>query len=433
MNRPAVATDGAAFPRACTLADIGIPSSPAFATPPHWQVVPIGHLARVTRGASPRPIDNPGWFDAESGTGWLRIADVTAAGKYLLTTKQDLSAAGIAHSRFVPSGNLVMSICATVGRPIITAKDVCIHDGFVVFGNLKAEIEYVYYVLSGMETTWSDRGQTGSQMNLNTDIIKSAAIPVPPSDEQRAISKALSAVDGLLQALEMLITKKLAVKQATIQQFLTGKTRLPGFDSKWRTAPLGEVAGIVSGATPDTMNAAYWDGTVPWCTPTDITSTQGKYLTATDRNITTAGLTSCPASLLPIGALLLCTRATIGEVKIATFAVCTNQGFKSLIPKDCVSNEFLYYLLVTLKPRLTRLATGSTFGEIGKRDIASVEVTLPRLDEQRAIADVLSDMDAEIVALEQRFDKTRAIKQAMMQQLLTGRVRLVEPVAIAAP
>ena len=76
---------------------------------------------------------------------------------------------------------------------------------------------------------------------------------------------------------------------------------------------------------------------------------------------------------------------------------------------------------------MTRLATGSTFGEIGKRDIASIEVTLPPLDEQRAIAEVLSDMDAEIVALEQRLDKTRAIKQGMMQQLLTGRVRLVEP------
>ena len=132
MSRPAVATEGTAFPRACTPVDASVPSSLAFTAPPDWQVARIGRLARVTPGASPRPIDNPAWFDAESGIGWLRIADVTTAGKYLRTTKQDLSAAGMANSRFVPSGNLVMSICATVGRPIITGKDVCIHDGFVV-------------------------------------------------------------------------------------------------------------------------------------------------------------------------------------------------------------------------------------------------------------------------------------------------------------
>lgn len=275
-------------------------------------------------------------------------------------------------------------------------------------------------------------GQT--MASLNTRILEGLRVAFPPLPEQRAVVDVLSDVDGLLQALETLTAKKQAVKRAAMQRLLSGKTRLPGFDGKWRTASLQEVAEITSGATPDTMNAAYWNGTVPWCTPTDITSTRGKYLTATNRNITTAGLASCPASLLPAGALLLCTRATIGEVKIATFAVCTNQGFKSLTPKDCVSSEFLYYLLVTLKPRLARLATGSTFGEIGKRDIASIEVALPPREEQCAIADVLSDVDAEIAALEQRLDKTRAVKRGMMQQLLTGRLRLVEPeVAATAP
>lgn len=268
---------------------------------------------------------------------------------------------------------------------------------------------------------------------LNRNDVHRHLVQVPPLLEQRAIAEALSDVGGLLHALETLIAKKQAIKQAAVQQLLTGKARLPGFDRKWRTVSLGEVSEIASGATPNTMNAAYWDGTVPWCTPTDITSTQGKYLTATNRNITAVGLANCPASLLPVGALLLCTRATIGEARIATFAVCTNQGFKSLIPKNCISNEFLYYLLVTLKPRLIRLANGSTFGEIGKRDIASIEMTLPLLDEQRAIADVLSDMDAEIAALERRVDKTRAVKQGVMQQLLTGRVRLVERQVTATP
>ena len=138
---------------------------------------------------------------------------------------------------------------------------------------------------------------------------------------------------------------------------------------------------------------------IPWCTPTDITRTSGKYLIKTSRSITADGLASCSASLLPAGALLLCSRATIGEVRIAASSVCTNQGFKSLVCKDGVHNEFLYYLLLTLKSRIVERATGSTFLEIGRRDLASIEIEVPAYDEQRVIAEVLSDMDAEISAL----------------------------------
>lgn len=107
--------------------------------PEDWDAVRIGQLAHIARGASPRPIDSPIWFDEQSTTGWLRIADVSATAKYLDTTSQNLSRAGISHSRLVNVGSVVMSICATVGKPIITRKDVCIHDGFVVFSNLNLD------------------------------------------------------------------------------------------------------------------------------------------------------------------------------------------------------------------------------------------------------------------------------------------------------
>ena len=145
----------------------------------------------------------------------------------------------------------------------------------------------------------------------------------------------------------------------------------------------------------------------------------------THRSITHEGLASCSARLLPVGSLLLCSRATIGELKIAGEVICTNQGFKSLICNSDVSNEFLYYKLVTMKSQMIERAIGSTFLEISKKDTAILEITIPSYDEQTAIATILSDMDAEIAALETRRDKTRDIKQGMMQELLTGRIRLV--------
>lgn len=192
----------------------------------------------------------------------------------------------------------------------------------------------------------------------------------------------------------------------------------------WEVASLGTIADIRNGATPSTRNAANWNGLIPWCTPTDVTSTPGKYLTETERRITEQGLAGCGASFLPAGALLLCSRATIGEIKIASSPVCTNQGFKSLVCTDRVHNEFLYYLLLTLKPRLIRQAVGSTFLEIGKHALASTQVPFPPLKEQRAIAEALSDVDGLIESLEALIAKKRAVKTAAMQQLLTGRTRL---------
>ncbi|MEI7901994.1 MAG: restriction endonuclease subunit S, partial [bacterium] len=270
----------------------------------------------------------------------------------------------------------------------------------------------------------SHSGKSGVP-GVNRNDLHGLEVSLPPFPEQRAIAGALGDVDALISALDQLIAKKRDLKEAAMQQLLTGQTRLPGFSGEWAVKGLGDVAEIVSGGTPSTSVPKYWDGGIKWCTPTDITGTAGKYLSETERTISQAGLASCSAQLLPTGALLLCSRATIGELKIAACEVCTNQGFKSLIARKGISYEFLYYLLLTMKPQMVEKAIGSTFLEISKKDTASLEVSLPLFDEQIAIAAVISDMDAEIVALEARLAKTRALKQGMMQELLTGKTRLV--------
>ena len=186
----------------------------------------LGEIARIQRGASPRPIDSPAWFDENSSTGWVRISDVTSAGAYLNKTSQKLSALGVKNSRPVATGSLIMSICATVGRPIITQIDVCIHDGFVVFEDLAANRLFLYYVLKWIEPDWSKKGQTGSQMNLNTMLINGTQICVPPHDEQAAIANILSEIDDELSALESRREKTQALKKGMMQELLTGRTRL---------------------------------------------------------------------------------------------------------------------------------------------------------------------------------------------------------------
>lgn len=256
--------------------------------------------------------------------------------------------------------------------------------------------------------------------------VAAVSLPVPPISEQRAIAKALSDADALIESLEQLIAKKRLLKQGVMQELLTGTRRLPGFEGEWEPRTLSQLASIRSGGTPSTSQPLFWDGDIPWTTPTDITALSGmKYLCATTRTITELGLASSAAELIPAGSVLMTSRATIGECAINRVPVSTNQGFKSFVPAPSTDGQFLYYLLTTQKQRLISLCGGSTFLEIGKAQLVDYEVVVPpSTDEQVAISAVLSDIDEELEAIGYRLGKARQLKQGMMQQLLTGRIRL---------
>ena len=270
---------------------------------------------------------------------------------------------------------------------------------------------------------------TGSQ-------IKALAIALPADrTEQDRIAAVIDDADTLIDSLEQLLTKQRQIKQGAMQELLTGKRRLPGFDAAWEQRSLSELADIRSGGTPSTSQPALWDGGLPWCTPTDITALVGqKCLSNTERTISAAGLQDSSAELLPVGTVVMTSRATIGECAIASVPMTTNQGFKNFVPKASTDGEFLYYLLTTQKQGFLALCSGSTFLEIGKRQLVDFRVTVPaETTEQQAIAQVLTDIDTAITALQARLTKARELKQALMQVLLTGRIRLLPPGAAARP
>lgn len=188
---------------------------------------------------------------------------------------------------------------------------------------------------------------------------------------------------------------------------------------EWQVMPLGSVTTIVSGGTPNTETAEYWEnGVIPWATPTDITS-NGKYIYTTARFITRKGLESSAAVLLPTGSVLMTSRATIGACSINKVPMSTNQGFKSLIAGEKLYNEFLYYLMNCKTKTLMKLAGGSTFLEISKVAVEGLLCQIPPLPEQQKIAEILSTVDEHIRETEELIEKTKTLKQGMMQRLLT--------------
>jgi type I restriction enzyme, S subunit len=207
-------------------------SWPPFDLPSGWSLEQIRHLARVGRGASPRPIDDPIYFDPDGRYGWVRISDVTASGRYLEVTEDRLSEVGASKSVKLEPGALILSIAASVGNPIITRVPCCIHDGFVYFTGLRAlEPEFLYYVLLG-GGMFGGLGKLGTQLNLNTDTIGDIHVPVPPRDEQveivAVLDQRLAEIDLAIAAAGHQVNLLLERRQALIAAAVTGQLEIPG-------------------------------------------------------------------------------------------------------------------------------------------------------------------------------------------------------------
>jgi type I restriction enzyme S subunit len=269
--------------------------------------------------------------------------------------------------------------------------------------------------------------ETGTTMkHLNCGDMKRLTLPSPPIGEQRAIATALSDVDALIAKLDQLIAKKRDLKRAAMQQLLTGKTRLPGFSGEWEVQKIGDFASCTAGGTPSTRVASYWGGSVRWMSSGELNL---KYIGEVEGRITQAGLHNSSATMLPARCVLIGLAGqgkTRGTVAMNLVELCTNQSIAAVLPTSAFVPEYLYYNLDARYVELREMSTGAGGrGGLNLKIIKSVDVPLPPLPEQTAMATVLSDMDAEIAALEARRDKARALKQGMMQVLLTGQVRLI--------
>ncbi len=265
------------------------------------------------------------------------------------------------------------------------------------------------------------------QANINGQKLKSYPIPLPPTlAEQEAIAASLSDVDSLLTALDALIVKKRLIKQGAMQELLTGKKRLPGFNSKWEVKKIGEITRTTAGGTPSTLIDSYWGGEIKWMSSGEL---HLKRVYDVEGRITEEGLKNSSTSIIPPKCVLIGLAGqgkTRGTVAMNMVELCTNQSIAAILPSNTFAPEYLYFNFDSRYDELRSISTGDGGrGGLNLTLINKMDVPLPSLPEQTAIAEILSDMDAEIAALEARHEKTSLLKQGMMQELLTGKIRLV--------
>ena len=287
------------------------------------------------------------------------------------------------------------------------------------------------FVWRQLETKHLNRLVFGSGQPLITGSqLKALSLSVPPLPEQRAIATALSDVDGLLGGLDRLIAKKRDLKQAAMQQLLTGQTRLPGFDGKWKVKQLGAVIShCFSGATPRRNRPEFYKGNIRW-----ITSGELNYNVITDtlEKISSEAAAETNLAIHPVGTFLMAitgleAEGTRGACGIVGAPSTTNQSCMAVFPTDVLAGEYLFhYYVFRGKSLALQYCQGTKQQSYTASLVKQLPINLPpTVSEQTAIVEVLTGMDAELAALEQRREKTRVLKQAMMQELLTGKIRLL--------
>lgn len=328
------------------------------------------------------------------------------------------------HNQFIANGpGVVTGRSGTIGKVHFIPVNFWPHNTSLWITDFHGnDPKYIYYLLSTLDLAAIATGSGVPTLNRN-DIYSFTKL-VPPVSEQKSIAAALSDMDELIDSLESLIEKKKAIKQGAMQELLTGKKRLPRFSTAWNCTSLDNCfSQIVGGGTPSRSISAYWGGEIPWVTVKDFATFSPRQ---SQESITLDGLINSASHLIKANTLIIATRIALGKIMKYEVDVAINQDLKALYVNDKFDSTFLFYWFQFNQNQIESLGSGSTVKGIRLEQLKNIVISYPRKREQQAVAKILSDMDTEIETLAQKLEKSRQIKQGMMQELLTGHIRLLQ-------
>ncbi len=419
-------------------------SLPQTSVPDGWELTLLGELGTIFSGGTPNR-KNPEYWDGDIP--W--VTTTLIGGDEIFEANEFITQKGLKGSsaKWCKAGTILMAMYGqgkTRGKVALLGIDATINQACAAIElNELCSRKYVLHLLSSKYENIRELSNSGGQENLSSGIIKLLEVLLPPQKEQIIIANVLSDTDALIIALEQLITKKQAIKTATMQQLLTGRTRLPQFTkhsddsvktyklselglipSDWEVIKLGEIAKFLKGSglpkselSDDGAHLCIHYGQLFTFYGPQIKEVKSKTnfngLIKSERNDVLM-----PTSDVTPNGLATASCMTESEVTLGGDILIIRANEKIL------NGVYFSYLVTVMRDQIMQLVTGSTVYHLYGSDMAKLCFAIPPENEQTAIATILSDMDDELEALEQKLSKVRDIKQGIMQQLLTGRIRL---------
>lgn len=413
--------------------------------PAHWAVKRIKDITLVKRGASPRPIDDPVYFDEEGEYSWVRIADLTESDRYLLNTKEKLSTLGASLSVKRYPGNFILSIAGTVGKPIITKIKCCIHDGFVWFPTLKINPEFLYYIFS-TGLPYQGLGKLGTQLNLNTETVGLISISTPSASEIERIVQHLDTkitqIDRQIDLLSQKATQYGKFKQSLINETVTrglDKT-VPMKDSgvewvgevpaHWEVKRVKEVCDINKNTLSEKTPASYEFDYV------DIGSVTYGAKGYIKERMTFGVAPSRAKRIVRKGDTIVSTVRTylkaIASIDEEVSDLIVSTGFAVISPRKAIMHKYCSYLLTSncMVDEICALSTGVSYPATNATVIGDLFFLIPPLAEQQAIAIYLDEKTAQIdrivTTINNQINKLKELRKTLINDVVTGKIKVVD-------
>ena len=317
-------------------------------------------------------------------------------------------------------GDMLFCRVGTIGKPIIIPEGTPLFGSFVSLGYLRnkakdrCNLNYLrYWMYSNSFWKQVNKNVKGaSQVNLNTGWLSNFEIRLPDFSEQTYIVSILDKCKLIIERREEELKKfDNLIRARFVEMFGEGLKD----DGKFKLKPISEIGQVVSGATPKTSRYEYWNGDNVWITPAEL-SDESFVIYDSERKLTYEGVDSCAVTLLPVGTVILSSRAPIGKVAIAGVEMYCNQGFKNIIPRNVVSSIYLYELLKMETEYLKSLGRGATFKEISKQIVENIRVKVPPIELQNQFATFVAKVDKSKVEVKRALDEAQLLFDSLMQK-----------------
>ncbi len=365
-------------------------------------------------------------FRVGSGDG-IAIGKLSSLGKYPVYGGNGVN--GYTSQCNVSAGTMVIGrVGEKCGNVYITTTDSWVSDNALIVRKKEAyDDSYLRYLLE--YTNLNDYANRNAQPVISGRIIYNIEVPYT-SDmrQQQEIANTLSCFDTYIDDLAELLEKKMSIRDGVLEDLVSGRTKLDAFSGEWKEYTIDDITqSVITGGTPSTSNPEYWGGNIPWLSSTEI---HQKRITRPTTHITELGLQNSSSKIAPCRSVLIALAGqgkTRGTVAYLTNPMAVNQSLAALVTNEKCNAEFLFYLIENMYLALRELSSGDGGrGGLNKKLIKGIAVTIPvDVAEQEAIAAVLTAMDEEIEALETERNKMIQIREGAMDDLLTGRVRLI--------
>jgi type I restriction enzyme S subunit len=413
--------------------------------PENWGAVRLSAVVDIIGGGTPKTT-NPEYWGGDIP--WLSVVDFNNDYRNVYSTEKTITQSGLDNSstKILDKGDIIISARGTVGALSQLGRKMAFNQSCYGLETKDGVAnDFLYYMLKYKINSIksSTHGSVFDTITRKTfDILE---IPFPPLPEQHAIAEILSSLDDKIELNRRMNATLEQIAQAIFKQWFIDfefpdgngqpykssggemvESELGEIPRGWEVKDIGDICKTFGGGTPKTKEPSYWeDGDIFWATPTDMTSLKSPIIFDTSRKITEEGLNKSSAKLLPIGSVLMTSRATLGYFAITKVPICTNQGFISMVCDGEVSN---YYLLHTLKNKvelIENLASGSTYLEINKSSFRSISVIIPPSSLIEKFDNFVKLIYDKIYLYESESQNLSLIRDELLPKLMSGKIRLL--------